>query len=388
MKTIAKIGILFSTPVSFLLLIIPCRGQIVSGAERMSEYDTLIHGKRLALVVNQTSMVGNVHLVDTLLAKKQDIKKIFSPEHGFRGTADAGTFLKNDRDSKTGLLLLSLYGKQKKPDSTQLADVDMVIFDIQDVGVRFYTYISTLHYVMEACAEMQKPLLVLDRPNPNGDYFDGPILDTAFRSFVGMHPIPIVHGLTVGELAKMINGERWLKNGILCDLKIVKVGGYTHSDEHTPPVAPSPNLTNYISIRLYPSLCLFEGTEISVGRGTPFPFQVIGAPNRRYGSFKFRPQPRPGASSPLYKDKICYGTDLRGTKSNARFTLKYLLDFYRKSPDKGTFFNNFFDKLAGTNVLRKQIEANKNEKEIRESWQTELECYRVLRKKYLLYPDR
>ena len=371
----------------FSLCINHSKAQIVPGAEQMPKYELYIKGKRLALVVNQTSTVNGIHLADTLLAEKFDVKKIFVPEHGFRGTADAGASVKNGRDVKTGLPLLSLYGKQKKPDSTQLADVDVVIFDIQDVGARFYTYISTLHYIMEACAETGKQLLVLDRPNPNGDYVDGPVLDTAFRSFVGMHPIPIVHGLTVGELARMINGERWLKDGIMCDLKVIQIENYTHADRYVLPAAPSPNLSSYMAIRLYPSLCLFEGTEISVGRGTSFPFRMIGAPNHRYGSFKFKPQARIGASEPLYKDKICYGKDLRAVKTDPGFTLQYLLEFYRKSPDKRKFFNNFFDKLAGTDTLRKQIEAGKSEKEIRASWRDDLERYRVLREKYLLYSN-
>jgi uncharacterized protein YbbC (DUF1343 family) len=264
--------------------------------------------------------------------------------------------------------------------------VDVVIFDIQDVGVRFYTYISTMHYVMEACAEHGKKLLVLDRPNPNGHYFDGPVLKPAFRSFVGMHPVPVVHGLTVGELAHMINGEGWLPGGAKCELEVVKAAHYTHRTKYVVPVRPSPNLPNEASIRLYPSICFFEAAPVSVGRGTPYPFQVIGGPNPKFGSFTFTPVPTPGAKNPPLQGQQCYGLDLRNDTLN-HFTLRYVLDFYRKADNKEKFFTNFFDKLAGTDALRKQIAAGLDEAAIRKSWQPELETYRATRKKYLLYAE-
>jgi uncharacterized protein YbbC (DUF1343 family) len=359
---------------------------IKTGAAQLERYLPMLKGKKVALVVNQTSVIGKTHLADTLLAHKINLVKIFAPEHGFRGEADAGAHVKNEKDPKTGLPLISLYGKNKKPSPDQLEDLDVLVFDIQDVGVRFYTYISTLHYVMEACAENNKKLIVLDRPNPNGDYVDGPVLAMANKSFVGMHPIPLVHGLTVAELAKMINGEKWLAGEKTCNLEIITVKNYTHKTPYSLPVKPSPNLPNDIAIRLYPSLGLFEGTNVSVGRGTDKPFQQIGSPFYRDTTFSFTPRPVPGATNPPYLNQKCYGKDLSQIKPT-NFTLAYLIDFYKNSTQPEKFFNDFLTKLAGTTELRKQIEAGINEADIRKSWQPDLKRYKEMRKKYLLYPD-
>ncbi len=361
--------------------------KLTMGAEDMNAYLPLLQGKRIALVVNQTSQVYDQHLVDTLLSLQMNVKKVFAPEHGFRGEADAGEIIKSGTDPKTKLPLISLYGDNKKPTAKQLEDIDVVIFDIQDVGARFYTYISTLHYVMEACAENNKKLIVLDRPNPNGSYVDGPVLEPAFSSFVGLHPIPIVHGLTVGELAMMINGENWLKGGLQCKVEIIQMHNYQHDMSYALPVKPSPNLPNEVSIALYPSLCLFEGTIISVGRGTPFPFQVAGHPDEVFGNFTFTPTSMAGAKSPMYNQQQCHGIDLRTMSEDRQFTLKYLIDFYQKSPDKGKFFNSFFNKLAGTAQLMEQIKAGLNESDIRKTWEPALGDYKRMRTAYLLYPD-
>lgn len=364
------------------------------GAELVEEYLPLIKNKKVAVVANQTSLVHNVHLVDTLLSLGVKVKKVFAPEHGFRGTADAGEQVKNSRDSKTGLPVISLYGNNKKPRSSDLKDVDLVIFDIQDVGVRFYTYISTMHYVMEACAENKKSLLVLDRPNPNGFYIDGPVLEEEYRSFVGMHPIPLVHGLTVGELAQMINGEKWLKNNETCDLKIIPCRGYSHKDFYKLPVKPSPNLPNALSVYLYPSLGLFEGTIVSVGRGTDKPFQVFGHPDLQNASFSFKPRSLEGAKNPPYENSECSGFDLTVISEEeicryGKIYLQWLMGAYRNSPDKESFFleNNFFNLLAGNAELKRQVKEEKSEKEIRKSWEPGLEKYKQIRKKYLLYED-
>jgi uncharacterized protein YbbC (DUF1343 family) len=362
---------------------------IVCGAERIEDYLPMLQNKRIALVVNQTSVVGKTHLADTLLAKKVTVKKIFSPEHGFRGIADAGEKVNNEIDAKTGLPIISLYGNNKKPSSGSLEDVDIVIFDIQDVGARFYTYISTMHYVMQACADNNKQLIILDRPNPNGYYIGGPVLDPKFKSFVGMHPIPIVHALTVGELAMMINGEHWLDSGKTCQLEIIKVKNYTHKDHYSLPVKPSPNLPNDEAIKLYPTLCLFEGTNISVGRGTAFPFQVIGSPNIKNGTFTFTPKSIEGmAKNPMYENVKCYGSDLRHLyPESSMFNLRFLIDCYQKTDDKEKYFNNFFNKLAGNNNLQEQVKKGMSESQIKETWQPDLNKYKTLRKKYLLYPD-
>jgi uncharacterized protein YbbC (DUF1343 family) len=344
-------------------------------------------------VVNQTAMVGKVHLVDTLLKLKVDIKKIFAPEHGFRGNKEAGAKIASYVDKKTGLKVVSLYGKNFKPTDADLADVDIVMFDIQDVGARFYTFISTLHYVMQACAQNHKSLMILDRPNPNGYYVDGPVLDTAFRSFVGMHPVPIVHGMTLAEYAQMINGEHWIGDTLWCKLIVLKVTGYDHNTLYKLPVPPSPNLPNAESVYLYPSLCLFEGTEISVGRGTDKPFQQIGRPNFTDGRITFTPKVIPGvADNPPYKNQLCNGFELTGfcnsyIISSKKIYLYWLQGFYEKSANKEKFFTDYFDKLAGTDKLRKQIVAGKSVEDIGKSWTDELNKYKTMRKKYLLYPD-
>lgn len=364
---------------------------IIPGADQPEAYLPLLKGKKVGLVVNQTSILtqkDNLHLVDFLLDEEVTVQKVFVPEHGFRGDADAGETVKNDTDRETGLPLISLYGNNKKPSASSLADVDLVIFDLQDVGLRFYTYISTLHYVMEACAENGKPLIILDRPNPNGDYIDGPVLRNEFSSFVGVHPIPVVHGLSVGELARMINGEGWLNNGVKADIRVIETANWDHSMPYSLPIKPSPNLPNDTSIRLYPSLCFFEGTDISVGRGTYFPFQVYGAPDQKYGDFSFTPVSINGMSkNPPHENKACYGRDLRKEPLDHRFTLRYLLEMYNKSGKGAAFFNNFFDKLAGTDQLRQDIIAGKSEAEIRSSWQEELRSYKKMREKYVLYGD-
>ncbi|GAB3819466.1 DUF1343 domain-containing protein [Pontibacter rugosus] len=338
-------------------------------------------------MVNQTSTIGNAHLVDTLISRGVKVGAIFAPEHGFRGEADAGAHVKDAKDIKTGLPIISLYGNNKKPLPEQVKDLDVLVFDIQDVGTRFYTYISTMHYVMEAAAENGKEVLILDRPNPNGHYVAGPVLEMDQQSFVGMHPIPIVHGLTVGELANMINGERWLKGKVQAKLKVIQMTGYTHNTAYDLPIKPSPNLPNAQAIALYPSLCLFEGTNVSVGRGTDAPFQVIGSPYYTSKDFSFTPQSTPGATSPPYKGQKCYGLDLRAPSDAQPFTLVYLLEMYKNSTQKEKFFNSFFERLAGTSKLRDQIKAGKTEAEITASWEPELSIYKEKRKQYLLYPD-
>ncbi len=361
---------------------------IQTGTAQIIEYLPLLQDKKVGLVVNHTALVGNTHLVDTLLSLGVKIQKVFAPEHGFRGDVDAGEHFQNSTDRKTGLPIVSLYGKNKKPSPEQIADLDILLFDIQDVGVRFYTYISTLHYVMEACAENNKKLLVLDRPNPNGSYVDGPIREYKFKSFVGMHPIPIVHGLTVGELAQMINGEKWLKHNLQCDLAVIKNRNYQHALPYSLPAKPSPNLPNDLAILLYPSICLFEGTVVSVGRGTEFPFQVIGAPEKQLGSFAFTPRSIVGMSkNPLYKDNTCYGIDFRNKNNlKGQFTLKYVIDFYEKTSNKSKFFNKYFDTLLGTAKVREQIIAGMSDEQIRAGWEKDLQAYRLKRQKYLLYP--
>ncbi|MBR8534153.1 DUF1343 domain-containing protein [Carboxylicivirga sediminis] len=359
------------------------------GCEQFEKYLPLLEGKHVALLVNHTSLVGKSHLVDTLLARGILVKKIFAPEHGFRGKADAGELIENNVDAKTALPIISLYGQHKKPTVEDLKGIDVVVFDIQDVGVRFYTYISSMHYMMEACAEHAVKMLVLDRPNPNGDYFDGPVLQNEFQSFVGMHPIPVVHGLTVGELALMINGEYWLNDSLQCDLSVIKMANYTHDMAYSLPVKPSPNLPTDLSIRLYPSLCYFEATEVSIGRGTYMPFQVIGYPDSTFGQFTFTPVSIEGMSKyPPQQDKLCYGVDLRHENLTHHFSLKYLLEFYEKSGKREDFISRkrWFNLLAGNDTLLKKIEAGWTEEAIRESWQEELNAYSKLREQYFLYP--
>lgn len=368
----------------------PVNTKIVCAAERTGEYLPLLKGKRVALLVNQTSVLGNTHLVDTLLTSGVTIQKIFAPEHGFRGQADAGEHINNEKDKKTGLPVVSLYGSKKSPSSEDLAEVDVVIFDVQDVGARFYTFISSLHYLMQSCVDNNKELIVLDRPNPNGWYVDGPVLQKDFQSFVGVDAIPVVHGLTVGEYAQMVNGEKWLQKGSQCKLTVITCANYKHAMRYSLPVKPSPNLPNDEAIYLYPSLCLFEGTDISVGRGTDFPFQVIGSPSSQLKDFSFTPVSKPGAKNPLHLNKVCYGMDLRTVdKSKPGLQLYYLMKMLDTYSQKEFFFlpNNFFDKLAGNAELRKQLLEGKSENEIKEKWAPALNAYKQIRKKYLLYPD-
>lgn len=362
---------------------------VKTGAERMEAYLPLLQGKRVGLLVNQTAVVGTSHVVDTLLKSGVWIAKIFSPEHGFRGQADAGEKLGNSTDSATGLPIVSLYGQHRQPDSRDLADVDVLIFDLQDVGTRFYTYISSLQELMEAAAAHHKPLIVLDRPNPNGFYVDGPVLDTAFRSFVGMQRIPVVHGMTVGEYARMLNGEGWLKGGVHCELTVITCENYTHDTRYALPVKPSPNLPDMRSIYLYPSTCLFEGTAFSLGRGTDKPFQVYGHPSLPKHLFSFTPRSVPGAKKPVLMDQTCYGFDLSGDQKEHSNTiaLEHVLNAYKLFPEKDKFFNAFFNKLAGSNALQEQIKAGKSAREIRRSWQPGLKAFKKIRKKYLLYED-
>lgn len=367
---------------------------LLCGAERMGEYLPAIKGKRVALVVNHTSMVGQTHLADTLRALGISIAAIFAPEHGFRGAADAGEKITDGKDPATGIPLLSLYGKKRKPSAEDLSNVDWVIFDIQDVGLRYYTYISTLHYVMESCAENNKPLLILDRPNPNGHFIDGPLREKGFESFVGLHPVPIVHGMTVGEYGRMINGEGWLPGGAQCRLEVVTCSGYDHNTLYQLPIKPSPNLPDMRSIYLYTSTCFFEGTVASEGRGTPTPFQVYGHPDSGTGDYYFTPAAMPGAQNPKLLGKRCRGYNLsvvplEELSAMRRIDLSHLLRFYQAFPDKGNFFlpSNFIDKLAGSSALREQVIAGKSEAEIRATWQEGLDRYRSMRAKYLLYKD-
>lgn len=364
--------------------------KIITGAERLNIYLPLLEGKKVGIMVNQTAIVGGKHLVDVLLEKGIDLKFAFIPEHGFRGTIERGEDVHNDVDAKTGLPLYSLYGENHQADSL-VSSVDIMIFDIQDVGARFYTFVVGMHNLMQLCANNNRPLIVLDRPNPNGEQVDGPVRkDDKFKSDISFHKIAMIHGLTVGELARMINGEGWLDKGEKkCDLTVVTLENYTHKSKYELPVIPSPSLPNYQSVRLFPLLCLFEATDFSIGRGTDFPFQVIGYPDTQFGNFTFTPGTRVGMSAHVEQQgNQCYGIDLRGLKADSiRFTLKYILDFYNKIPDKFFARPDFFDKLAGTDKLRRQILAGWTEKQIRESWTEELSEYKAMRKKYLLYED-
>jgi len=367
-------------------------GAVTCGAERTGEYTSILRGVSVGVVANPTSRIGHRHLVDSLLGMGIRIGRVFAPEHGFRGEAEAGEEIQGGKDVKTGLSVVSLYGNHRKPTPEDMKGLDWVVFDIQDVGVRFYTYISTLHYVMEACAEHSIPLLVLDRPNPNGFYVDGPVLDTAFRSFVGMDLVPVVHGLTIGEYALMVNEEGWLGGGRKCELKVIPCLGWDHQTEYILPVQPSPNLPDQISVYLYPGLCFFEGTVFSVGRGTRFPFQVYGHPEG-VGSFSFTPFSIPGVSlRPAHEGKVCHGRDLRKTgisqfAESRSLVLDWVIEAYRGFGKKEAFFNNYFNTLAGTEQLRRQITEGKPVGEIRKSWEKDLIQYRLIRKKYLLYPD-
>jgi len=362
----------------------------IPGSYQIELYRYIIEDKSVAIVANQTSMVEQTHLVDNLLNISINIKVIFAPEHGFRNMADAGERIENGKDPETGITLISLYGPHLKPTAEDLAGIDVVIFDIQDVGARFYTYISTLHYILESCAENNVKCLILDRPNPNGFYFDGNILDTAYSSFVGMHPVPIVHGMTVGEYAQMINGEGWLKGGIKCDLTVIKCKNYDHKTYYVLPVKPSPNLPNQTSVYLYPSICFFEGTVISCGRGTSFPFQTFGSPDLPDRGFNFTPESVPGAKNPPLMGVKCYGTDLRDAiKMNLvpkpELNLDWVIGAYNDFPQKDRFFTSYFDVLAGGPVLREQIQKGMNTNQIRETWKEGLTKFAKIREKYLLY---
>ena len=385
--------------------------KVIPGAERIDVYLPLIQGKRIGIFANQTSMVGDVHLVDTLQKLGADIRIIFGPEHGFRGNASAGEHISNEKDAATGIPVVSLYGKKRKPSAEDLKDIDILIFDIQDIGVRFYTYISSLQDFMETAFENSKPLLILDRPNPNGFYVDGPVLDPRFKSFIGMQPVPAVYGMTIAEYAFLIAGEKWLsqkanekysyyrtaKNSTdtAFHFQVIKCANYTHSSKYILPIRPSPNLPEIQSIYLFPSTCFFEGTVLSEGRGTPRPFQVFGDPSLPKNLYPFTPQPNEGAKSSKHYGKVCYGWDLGGTpeevlkKIDNRIQLKWLIEAYRLFPNKDSFFlkNNFIDRLAGNDLLAQQIKQGKSEEEIRKSWEPALGEFKKIRKKYLLYED-
>jgi uncharacterized protein YbbC (DUF1343 family) len=375
-------------------------GRILTGAEQTEKYFPLLHGKRIAVVANPASQIAGLPLVDSLLHSGIRVVKVFGPEHGFRGNASNGAIVADSYDQKTGIPVISLYGKKSMPSRDDLEDIDLVVFDIQDVGVRFFTYIITLQHVMQSCAEYHKPILILDRPNPNGYYVDGPVLEDSLRSGVGLQPIPIVYGMTMAELAKMINGEGWLPNEEKCDLRVIRLSNYTHASFYTLPVAPSPNLNTAESIVLYPSICLFEGTVISLGRGTLRPFTMLGAPALagKY-DYSFRPVSIPGMSEhPLYQDSLCYGLNLETInleilRSKKQIDLHWLIECYQAYPQKEIFFDasrnkqiGNFDKLSGTVQLRRQIIAGLSEKAIRESWEPAISRFKIKRKKYLLYP--
>jgi uncharacterized protein YbbC (DUF1343 family) len=362
------------------------------GSYSISEYLPLLKNKKTGIVANNTSLINETHLVDTLISLKVNIEKIFGPEHGFRGDQPNGKEIQNGKDPRTNIEMISLYGDHKKPTKADLKNIEILIFDIQDVGVRFYTYISTLTYVMEACAENNIPLIVLDRPNPNGYYVDGPVLEPKFTSFVGMHSIPIVYGMTIGEYAAMVNGEKWLSGGKKCSLTVIRCSGYTHASRYQLPVKPSPNLQDMKAIYLYPSLCLFEGTVVSIGRGTDSPFKIFGHPDYTKGPFSFTPEPVKGVSEdPPLKGQLCYGMDLadkaESFRNKGRIEISWLLDTYKVLSPKTKFFIGYFDKLAGNSLLHEQIIAGKSESEIRKSWQPGLDTFKKIRGKYLLYPD-
>ena len=358
--------------------------KIQVGAAQTSLYTHLLVGKNIGIVANQTSTINNTHLIDSLLSLGISVQKVFAPEHGFRGTSDAGELVKDGIDTRTGIPVLSLYGKNKKPSVKQLENIDLLIFDIQDVGARFYTYISSLHYVMEAAAEAKIPVLILDRPNPNGHYIDGPVLETAHTSFVGMHPVPVVYGMTIGEYGLMINGEQWLANGVACDLTVIPLKNYTHNSEYSLPIKPSPNLPNDRSINLYPSLCFFEGTNVSAGRGTNLQFQIYGSPYLDQNDYSFTPQANEGATYPKHKGKRIFGENLSAHNRLTELHLEWLLKAYAQnsSPE---FFNSFFTKLAGTTTLQQQIMQGISEKDIKKTWQKGLKTFQKTRNKYLMY---
>ena len=401
-----------NTALLFVMIVLSCGNSspyqnkvpLTVAANQLELYLPLLKNKRVGIVANQTSVIfkngsglglnggliknDNTHLVDSLIKRDVSVVKVFAPEHGYRGRADAGEYVKGGVDLKTGLPIVSLYGENRKPNPNVLEDLDVVVFDIQDVGTRFYTFVSTLHYMMEGCAALDIPLIVLDRPNPNGHYVDGPVLDLNYKSFVGMHAVPITHGMTLGEFAKMINGEHWLEDDLNCDLTVIPVANYNRKDAYMLPIPPSPNLPNQKAINLYPSLCLFEGTQVSVGRGTENQFQIFGSPflgDENY-SFQFIPKPNFGAKNPKHNAKTCYGKDLKNVDFLNEINLNWLIEAYENTTDKSSFFNSFFTKLAGQTILQQQIEKGWSALEIKKSWQKDLEQFKILRANYLLYP--
>jgi uncharacterized protein YbbC (DUF1343 family) len=381
---------------SFLVLLpisIYSQSQVKCGADRIELYLPLVKNKNVAVVANQASTIGSVNLVDSLIRSEVNVVRIFCPEHGFRDYADAGSSLKDYIDSATQVPVVSLYNNKKKPDPDDLEDVDVVLFDLQDVGVRFFTYLSTLSLVMESCAENKVPLIVLDRPNPNGFYIDGPVIDSTFFSFVGLHPVPVVYGMTIGEYAQMVNEEGWLKKGMICELQVIQLKNYTHKTRYQLPVAPSPNLRNMNAVYLYPSLCLFEGTKMSVGRGTSSPFEVMGSPEMTGFSFSFVPEVKNSKSvTPLFSGQTCYGLDLHNALIEnpdliGKINLSWLIMAYGNMGNDPKFFNGYFDKLAGNSLLRRQIISGVSEDKIRNSWKQKISLFKQIRTKYLLYPD-
>tara|TARA_B100000900_G_scaffold399408_1_gene401903 strand:- start:25 stop:1251 length:1227 start_codon:yes stop_codon:yes gene_type:complete len=401
-----------NTALLFVMIVLSCgnsspyqnKAPLKVAANQLELYLPLLKNKRVGIVANQTSVIfkngsglglnggliknDNIHLVDSLIKRDVSVVKVFAPEHGYRGRADAGEYVKGGVDLKTGLPIVSLYGENRKPNPNVLEDLDVIVFDIQDVGTRFYTFVSTLHYMMEGCAALDIPLIVLDRPNPNGHYVDGPVLDLNYKSFVGMHAVPITHGMTLGEFAKMINGEHWLEDGLNCNLIVIPIANYNRKDAYMLPIPPSPNLPNQKAINLYPSLCLFEGTQVSVGRGTENQFQIFGSPflgDENY-SFQFIPKPNFGAKNPKHNAKTCYGKDLKNVDFLNEINLNWLIEAYENTTDKSSFFNSFFTKLAGQTILQQQIEKGWSALEIKKSWQKDLEQFKILRANYLLYP--
>ena len=392
-----------NTALLFVMIVLSCgnsspyqnKAPLTVAANQLELYLPLLKNKRVGIVANQTSVIfkngsglglnvgliknDNTHLVDSLIKRDVSVVKVFAPEHGYRGRADAGEYVKGGVDLKTGLPIVSLYGENRKPNPNVLEDLDVVVFDIQDVGTRFYTFVSTLHYMMEGCAALDIPLIVLDRPNPNGHYVDGPVLDLNYKSFVGMHAVPITHGMTLGEFAKMINGEHWLEDDLNCDLTVIPVANYNRKDAYMLPIPPSPNLPNQKAINLYPSLCLFEGTQVSVGRGTENQFQIFGSPflgDENY-SFQFIPKPNFGAKNPKHNAKTCYGKDLKNVDFLNEINLNWLIEAYENTTDKSSFFNSFFTKLAGQTILQQQIEKGWSALEIKKSWQKDLEQFKI-----------
>ncbi|MFR2860415.1 MAG: exo-beta-N-acetylmuramidase NamZ domain-containing protein [Alistipes ihumii] len=369
----------------------PAQDRLETGAEQTGRYLPLLEGRRVGIMTNHTGTVGRTHLVDTLRSLGVDIRVVFAPEHGFRGQADAGESVASYRDQKTGIDVVSVYGSTKRPPDSIMQRLDVLLFDIQDVGLRYYTYLSSMHYLMEACAANGKRLIVLDRPNPNGFYVDGPVLEAKHRSFVGMHPIPVVHGMTLGELARMIDGEGWLRDGLRCKLTVIPCRGYTHRSRYRLPTAPSPNLPNMRAVYLYPSLCFFEGTPISLGRGTDFPFQAYGHPELQ-GDFSFTPRSNAGAKNPPLKDKLCHGVDLRTSPSDERIwergvDLGYVIDCYRQLNLGEKFFTPMFDRLTGTDYVRQMILQGAGADRIKARWADDVERFKQTRKPYLLYEE-